>query len=66
MKFNTWKDSLEAVRLVLKDEYKRHTELAADGLEQISDRYYDTDMQKIIRSTGVDLNTTDYYVQLIC
>ncbi len=27
VKYNTWEESLEAIRLVVKDEYKRHTEL---------------------------------------
>ena len=28
VKYNTWEESLEAIRLVVKDEYKRHPELA--------------------------------------
>ena len=40
VKYNTWEESLEAIRLVIKDEYKRHAELfGSSRLDADSKRY---------------------------
>jgi hypothetical protein len=40
VKFNTWKDSLEAIRLVLRDEYMRHPELfSSSELDSVELQY---------------------------
>ena len=46
IKFDSWQDSLEAIRLVLKDEYKRHPELAVSPLLGDDDRDYLRRMEK--------------------
>lgn len=46
VKFDNWKDSLEAIRLVIRDEYMRHTELFSwNGLDMVEQDYLDR-MQK--------------------
>ena len=46
VKFDNWKDSLEAIRLVIRDEYMRHVELFSwDGLDMVEQDYLDR-MQK--------------------
>ena len=40
VKFGNWEDSLEAIRLVLKDEYKRHDELTGSSALGADDRDY--------------------------
>lgn len=32
VKYNTWEESIEAIRLVVKDEYKRHSELSESAV----------------------------------
>lgn len=40
VKFNSWEESLEAVRLVMRDEYMRHTELiSSDVLNSVEQDY---------------------------
>lgn len=40
VKFNSWEESLEAVRLVMRDEYMRHTELlGSDALNSVEQDY---------------------------
>lgn len=60
VKFNTWKDSLEAVRLVLKDEYKRHTELAESDRLDADDRDY---LNRMIKGA---LSEVEYTRALLC
>ena len=46
VKFDNWKDSLEAIRLVIRDEYMRHAEILSwDGLDVVEKDYLDR-MQK--------------------
>ena len=40
VKFDSWQDSLEAIRLVMKDEYKRHSELADSSALGPDDKDY--------------------------
>lgn len=60
VKFNTWKDSLEAIRLVLKDEYKRHTELAE------SNSLDDDDLDYLNRMIKGQLSEVEYTRALLC
>ena len=46
VKFDTWNDSLEAIRLVLKDEFKRHSELTGSNTLGRDDKDYLTRMEK--------------------
>ena len=46
VKFGNWQDSLEAIRLELKDEYKRHSELARSSALGADDRDYLDRMEK--------------------
>ncbi|MBR5973965.1 MAG: AAA family ATPase [Clostridiales bacterium] len=46
VKYDNWQDSLEAIRLVLKDEYKRHTELADSESLRADDRDYLARMER--------------------
>ena len=46
VKYNNWADSLEAIRLVIKDEYMRHTELLSSKLLRADDRNYIERMEK--------------------
>ena len=46
VKFDNWQDSMESIRLVLKDEYKRHTELAGSGALVEDDKDYLERMEK--------------------
>ena len=42
VKFDSWKDSLEAIRLVIRDEYMRHSELFSwNGLDMVEQDYLD-------------------------
>jgi hypothetical protein len=34
----TWEESLEAIRLVIKDEYKRHPELSGSAMLDADDK----------------------------
>ena len=46
VKFDNWKDSLEAIRLVIRDEYMRHADILSwDGLDVVEKDYLDR-MQK--------------------
>lgn len=40
VRFGNWQDSMEAIRLVLKEEYKRHPELSESGLLSDDDKDY--------------------------
>ena len=46
VKFDNWQDSLEAIRLVLKDEYKRHPELMESIAMGADDKDYLSRMEK--------------------
>ena len=46
VKFDNWQDSLEAIRLVLKDEFKRHSELSASNALGTDDKDYLARMEK--------------------
>lgn len=46
VKFDNWQDSLEAIRLVLKDEYKRHPELMESAKLGADDKDYLSRMEK--------------------
>ena len=46
IKFDHWQESLEAVRLVLKDEYKRHSELRESQVLGVDDLDYLARMEK--------------------
>lgn len=46
VKFDNWQDSLEAIRLVLKDEYKRHPELMESIALGTDDKDYLSRMEK--------------------
>ena len=46
VKFDNWQDSLEAIRLVLKDEYKRHPELMESIALGADDKDYLSRMEK--------------------
>ena len=46
VKFGNWQDSMEAIRLVLQDEYRRHPELRESGALGAGDRDYLDRMEK--------------------
>lgn len=46
VKFDNWQDSLEAIRLVLKDEFKRHSELPGSNFLGTDDKDYLARMEK--------------------
>ena len=46
VKFDNWQDSLEAIRLVLKDEFKRHSELVDSNALGADDKDYLARMEK--------------------
>lgn len=46
VKFDNWQDSLEAIRLVLKDEFKRHSELTGSNTLGSDDKDYLARMEK--------------------
>lgn len=46
VKYNNWTDSLEAIRLVIKDEYRRHKELLASETLCTDDRNYIERLEK--------------------
>jgi len=46
VKYNNWADSLEAIRLVIKDEYRRHRELLSSDSLRADDRNYIERMEK--------------------
>ncbi|MBR4472826.1 MAG: AAA family ATPase [Oscillospiraceae bacterium] len=46
IKFDNWQDSLEAIRLILKDEYKRHPELPKSDMLGADDKDYLLRMEK--------------------
>ena len=46
VKYNSWEESLEAIRLVVKDEYKRHPELAGSSVLDTDARYYIERMER--------------------
>ena len=46
VKFDNWQDSLEAIRLVLKDEFKRHSELPGSNALGTDDKDYLARMEK--------------------
>lgn len=46
VKYDSWQDSMEAIRLVLKDEYKRHPELLKSEMLGADDKDYLNRMEK--------------------
>ena len=46
VKFSSWQDSMEAIRLIIKDEYARHPELADSRLLGAADKNYLGRMEK--------------------
>lgn len=46
VKFDNWQDSLEAIRLVLKDDFKRHSELPGSNALGTDDKDYLARMEK--------------------
>lgn len=46
VKFDSWQDSMEAIRLVLKDEFKRHSELTDSNALGADDQDYLSRMEK--------------------
>lgn len=54
VKYNSWEESLEAIRLVIKDEYKRHTELAGSRALDADSKDYLRRMNEG-RLSGVEL-----------
>ena len=54
VKYNTWEESMEAIRLVVKDEYKRHPELLTSTVLDADDKNYIDRMEKGTLS-GVEL-----------
>ena len=54
VKFDTWEESMEAIRLVVKDEYKRHPELLTSTVLDADDKNYIDRMEKGTLS-GVEL-----------
>ena len=46
VKFNNWQDSMEAIRLVLKEEFKRHSELVGSTALGTDDKDYLDRMEK--------------------
>ncbi len=59
VKYNTWADSMEAVRLVLRDEFRRHSELEnSENLDTADRDFY----QRMMRGT---LSTVEYSRSLL-
>lgn len=54
VKYNTWEESVEAIRLVVKDEYKRHPELLTSAVLDADAKNYIDRMEKGTLS-GVEL-----------
>ena len=54
VKYNTWEESMEAIRLVVKDEYKRHPELLTSTVLDADAKNYIDRMEKGTLS-GVEL-----------
>ena len=54
VKYNTWEESVEAIRLVVKDEYKRHPELLTSTVLDADAKNYIDRMEKGTLS-GVEL-----------
>ena len=54
VKYNSWEESLEAIRLVVKDEYKRHPELAGSSVLDTDAKDYIERMERGALS-GVEL-----------
>ena len=54
VKYNSWEESMEAIRLVVKDEYKRHPELAGSTVLDTDARNYIDRMERGALS-GVEL-----------
>ena len=54
VKYNSWEESMEAIRLVVKDEYKRHPELAESSVLDMDARNYIDRMERGALS-GVEL-----------
>ena len=54
VKYNSWEESMEAIRLVVKDEYKRHPELAESSVLDTDARNYIDRMERGALS-GVEL-----------
>ena len=54
IKYNTWEESMEAIRLVVKDEYKRHPELLRSAVLDADAKNYIDRMEKGTLS-GVEL-----------
>lgn len=46
VKYDNWQDSMESIRLVLKDEYKRHIELFESNKLGVDDRNYLKGMER--------------------
>lgn len=46
VKYNSWEESMEAIRLVVKDEYKRHPELAGSTVLDMDARNYIDRMER--------------------
>ena len=46
VKYNSWEESMEAIRLVVKDEYKRHPELAGSTVLDMDSRNYIDRMER--------------------
>lgn len=60
VKFNTWKNSLEAIQLILKDEYKRHPELINSKALDEDDQDY---LERMRKGT---LSEVEYTRALLC
>lgn len=59
VKYSDWKDSLEAIRLVVKEEYRRHVELKNSPLLDEVDKHYIQKTEKGIL-TDVELQNSLY------
>lgn len=55
VKFNSWEESLEAVRLVMRDEYMRHTELTGSDVLNSVERDY---IERMISGTLSEVEYT--------
>ena len=54
VKYSTWEESLEAIRLVIKDEYKRHPELSGSAMLDADDKKFIARMEKGNTKTQFD------------
>ncbi|MCR5294363.1 MAG: AAA family ATPase [Lachnospiraceae bacterium] len=59
VKYSTWEDSMEAIRLVLRDEYRRHRELENSAQLDTADRDF---YQRMMRGS---LSTVEYSRSLL-